>query len=101
MWIIVLYDLPTETVKNRKEAQAFRKKLLGFGFSMFQLSMYIRHAPSQDNCTKHENRVMENLPPEGKVCIFHMTDKQFGEMKLFHCTKPQENLKGPQQLLLF
>jgi len=31
MWVLVLYDLPTETKKMRKEAQNFRDKLIKDG----------------------------------------------------------------------
>jgi len=29
MWVLVLFDLPTETKKERKTAQDFRKKIMG------------------------------------------------------------------------
>ncbi|MHB8261019.1 MAG: CRISPR-associated endonuclease Cas2, partial [Bacteroidia bacterium] len=41
-----VYDLPTETKKERKVAARFRKELLQDGFSMFQFSMYVRHSAS-------------------------------------------------------
>ena len=36
MWVLVLFDLPTDTKKDRKEYALFRKKLLMDGFTMFQ-----------------------------------------------------------------
>ncbi len=101
MWLMVHYDLPTETTKNRKDANLFRKSLLGFGFSMFQFSMYIRHTPTRESCDMHAQRVRDIIPPEGKICIFRLTDKQFGEMEIYHGAKASEMPKGPQQLLLF
>ena len=35
MWILVLYDLPTETKKDRKIAAKFRKNIMADGFTMF------------------------------------------------------------------
>ncbi|MGV4474826.1 CRISPR-associated endonuclease Cas2, partial [Ornithobacterium rhinotracheale] len=35
MWILVSFDLPTETKLDRKRASKFRKQLLEDGFSMF------------------------------------------------------------------
>lgn len=29
MWVLVLFDLPTETKKERKAAADFRKKIIG------------------------------------------------------------------------
>src|SRR5690606_10848323 len=46
MWVLVLFDLPTETRKERKAAGMFRKKLLDDGFQMFQFSIYLRFCAS-------------------------------------------------------
>ena len=43
MWVMVFFDLPTETRKERKAASEFRKQLVSDGFNMFQFSIYIRH----------------------------------------------------------
>ena len=53
MWVFVLFDLPTETKKQRKAASDFRKKLLCDGFEMFQFSIYLRHCPSRENADVH------------------------------------------------
>jgi len=47
MWVLVFFDLPTETKKDRKIYTEFRKKLLSDGFSMFQFSIYLRHCASK------------------------------------------------------
>ena len=39
MWILVFFDLPTETKKERKAYTRFRKELMNDGFSMFQFPM--------------------------------------------------------------
>ena len=42
MWVLVFFDLPTDTRKNRKVAASFRKSLLTDGFEMFNsLFMYV------------------------------------------------------------
>ena len=38
MWILVLFDLPTETKKDKKAYTDFRKNLQKDGFTMFQFS---------------------------------------------------------------
>ena len=35
MWVLVLYDLPTETKANMKDANRFRKALIDDGFTLF------------------------------------------------------------------
>ncbi len=101
MWTIVMYDLPTETKKERKAAARFRKDLLRNGFNMFQFSMYIRHSPSSENAQVHKIRVLKRLPEQGKVGILQITDKQFGAMEIFYGKKPQQAPPVAQQLELF
>jgi CRISPR-associated protein Cas2 len=101
MWTLVMYDLPTETKKERKAAARFRKELQQDGFSMFQFSMYVRHSSSSENADVHSKRVKKNLPEHGKVGILQITDKQFAQIELFYGTKAVELPNVPQQLELF
>lgn len=101
MWVLVLFDLPTETKKERKAAGLFRKRLIDDGFTMFQFSIYLRHCPSRENSAVHIKRVKSSLPKQGKVCIFEITDRQFGMMEIFHGRKEIELPPPSQQLELF
>jgi CRISPR-associated protein Cas2 len=101
MWIMVLFDLPTETKKDRKNYADFRKKMMKDGFSMFQFSTYLRHCPSAENAEVHIQRIKKNLPPRGHVGILKITDKQFGEMQIFYGKEEKEKPPVPQQLELF
>jgi CRISPR-associated protein Cas2 len=101
MWVLVFFDLPTETKKDRKAAQDFRKKILGDGFAMFQFSIYLRHCASAENADVHIKRVQKILPEKGHVGIMCITDKQFGMMKIFQGTKPTITMNVPQQLEMF
>lgn len=101
MWVLVFFDLPTETKKQRSVASKFRKQLLDDGFTMFQFSIYIRHCPSRENADVHIKRVKKSLPPEGKVGILCITDKQFGQMELYFAQKETDLPQVPQQLELF
>jgi len=101
MWVLVFFDLPTETKKERKMASDFRKKLMTDGFTMFQFSIYLRHCASRENAEVHIKRVKNFLPERGQVGILCITDKQFGTMELFQSQK-EEPVKTPyQQLELF
>lgn len=101
MWVLVLFDLPTETRKDRKAATRFRKNLLDDGFAMFQFSIYLRFCASRENAAVHIRRTKMNLPKLGKVCIMQITDKQFGMIELFHSQKEVEPDQPSQQLELF
>lgn len=101
MWVMVLYDLPTETKAMRKAANLFRKRLEDDGFALFQFSIYLRHCPSRENANVHIQRVKSILPKEGKVAIMCITDKQFGNIELFQARNKKEPPPTFQQLELF
>ena len=101
MWILVFFDLPTETKKDRKAAAKFRKDLQGDGFVMFQFSIYIRHCASRENMEVHIKRVNSFLPEHGKVGLLYITDKQFGEMQVFYGKEEDKPQPVPVQLELF
>ena len=101
MWVLVLFDLPTETKKERKAYADFRKKILKDGFTMFQFSIYMRHCASRENADVHIKRVKSFLPDTGVIGIMCITDKQFGEIEIFHSRKPTKVEQPCQQLELF
>jgi CRISPR-associated protein Cas2 len=101
MWVLVFYDLPTETIKERKAAAKFRKNIMADGFTMFQFSIYVRHCASMENAQIHIKRVKSLLPENGNVGILCITDKQFSDIQLFYCKKEQKPNAPYQQLELF
>ena len=101
MWVLVFFDLPTETKKDRKASALFRKNLIKDGFTMFQFSIYIRHCASQENAMVHIKRVKSFLPDYGQVGIMCITDKQFGNIQLFYGKKQTEPESPGLQLELF
>lgn len=101
LWVMVFFDLPTETKKERKVYTQFRKNLLKDGFAMFQFSIYMRHCSSRENADVHIKRVKRFLPEKGHVGIMTITDKQFGMMEIFYGKKETEKATVPQQLELF
>lgn len=101
MWILVFFDLPTETKKDKKEHALFRKNLRLDGFTMFQMSIYVRHCASMENAEVHIKRLHSFLPQYGHVAIMCITDKQFGDIKIFYGKKPLPPNAPGQQLELF
>ena len=101
MWVLVLFDLPTETKKDRKAYSTFKKNLMNDGFVMFQFSIYIRSCNSIENANVHIKRVKSFLPEYGKVGIMCITDKQFGNIELYIGQKSQECKADGAQLELF
>lgn len=101
MWVLVLFDLPTETKKERKAYADFRKKILKDGFTMFQFSIYMRHCASRENADVHIKRVKSFLPEYGDIGIMCITDKQFGEIEIYHSREKKQVAQSCQQLELF
>ncbi len=101
MWVIVLFDLPTESNIEKRDYRLFRKKLLEDGFIMMQYSVYMRHSSSEKNAQVHVNRVKLYLPADGEVRIIKITDKQFGRIEVFYGKKRRPIEKAPEQLSIF
>jgi CRISPR-associated protein Cas2 len=101
MWLFVFFDLPTETKKDRRNAQQFRKNLIKDGFTMMQFSVYTRHCASSESADAHEKRVNALLPPLGKVSLLRITDKQYGNIANFWGRAELEKAPVPKQLELF
>lgn len=101
MWIVVLFDLPTDSPRARKQYTLFRKKLLNDGFSMMQYSVYYRHCASKENTQVHLKRVRAAVPPDGEVRVVQFTDKQFSQMEIYLGKRRKKTDEPPAQLEMF
>lgn len=101
MWLVVMFDLPVDSKKARKNYAFFRKHLLAGGFTKMQFSVYIRHCASKENALVHAGRVRQHIPPDGEVRIIAITDKQFERMDIFWGKLRKQPEPPPCQLELF
>ncbi len=100
--MIVFFDLPTITVKNKKDYVKFRRFLLKDGYVMLQWSVYCRIIAGKDAEKAHFNRIKNNLPPEGSVRCLTVTEKQYASIEILVGKPKKQELKvGGTQLLLF
>ena len=76
-WILVMFDLPVLTDRERKEATRFRNNLLDEGYLMIQFSVYARHCVSHEHLEKYLSKVKAFVPEAGNVRIMFMTDEQW------------------------
>ena len=80
---ILMFDLPVDTVAERREYRKFVKFLKKQGFVMFQESIYIKLSINE-NAVKNLKKVIDNnLPPKGMVSVLTVTEKQFNSMDYF------------------
>lgn len=101
MWLIAMFDLPVKTKKERKVATKFRKSLLEQGFTMMQLSVYMRFCSSAEAAQKHCRSIRKMLPDSGQVRVLTLTDRQFQKMENYIGIRSSPNESKPQQLLFF
>lgn len=101
MWIFIFFDLPTESQKDKKEYTQFRKKILQFGFSMFQFSIYWKQLSTIESTLRDIKRVKRILPSMGHIGILRLTDAQCEKMLIYYEKKEIKVKKPIQQLEFF
>lgn len=101
MWLLVTFDLPVETKKQRKAAHDFRIYLLDLGFEMSQLSNYLRFCNGKEQFDSYVRKIESNLPTRGDVFVFQFTDRQYENIVRFSDQSRRRRQKNPEQLALF
>lgn len=81
MRIMVLFDLPVLTEKQRRDYREFRKYLLKAGFFMMQESVYCKLVQNMGVAEVVQESIRKNKPGEGLVQILRVTEKQFAKME--------------------
>ena len=81
MRIMVLFDLPVFTEKQRKEYREFRKYLLKAGFFMLQESVYCKLVQNSGIADIVQENIRKNKPGEGLVQVLRVTEKQYSKME--------------------
>lgn len=101
MWILVMFDLPTETKPQRKAAGIFRHFLLDEGFERSQFSIYARFINGKEALETRVCRIERALPAHGDVQILSITDRQYRDIVHFSGQGRRSAKKNPSQLVLF
>lgn len=101
MWLMVMFDLPTETKKQRDEYHHFREGLLDDGFMQIQYSIYVRFCATDEVLQTHKKRVINALPSEWEVRMLAFTDKQYERMQVFYGNSLTPTETPPLQITLF
>lgn len=101
MWMLVTFDLPVDTQKQRKAATRFRNFLLDQGFEMSQFSNYMRFCNGREQFDTYARRIEANLPERGHVFLFQFTDRQYESVIRFSDQTRRTRQKNPGQLALF
>lgn len=100
MWLVVFFDLPVGSKKQRKIATRFRKFLIDEGYFMLQWSVYARICRGQDGISKHLSHLGGNLPHEGNIRALQVTDRQYSRMKMLVGSVSKSEKEAGKQLVL-
>lgn len=101
MWMMVMFDLPTETKQHRKSAFQFRTFLQKLGFEMVQFSVYMQATGTLESSQKFINTIVNNCPPVGDINILFFTDKQFSNVIHISNKESKALRTTPEQFELF
>ncbi|HTM78913.1 MAG TPA: CRISPR-associated endonuclease Cas2 [Devosia sp.] len=101
MWMLVTFDLPVESKKQRAAASKFRMGLLDLGFEMSQFSNYLRFCNGKEQFESYVRKIEAQLPEWGDVYIFQFTDRQYENIVRFSDQGRRAQKKNPDQMALF
>lgn len=80
MRLLLFFDLPMETAKDRTEYARFHKFLIKSGFIMMQKSVYSKLVINNVTSEAVKSKVAGNLPPAGIVELLEVTENQFSRI---------------------
>ena len=89
MRLLLFFDLPMETSKERKEYNRFHKFLLKNGFIMMQKSVYTKLVINNVTSLAVKQKVANNLPSSGVVEMLEITENQFSKIEYLVGTAQQ------------
>ncbi len=81
MRLLLFFDLPMITDKDRREYNRFRKFLIKNGFIMMQKSVYTKLVINNVTSVSVKQKVSSNLPKSGVVELLEITENQFSKIE--------------------
>lgn len=100
MRVLVFFDLPTQTLENKREYRNFRKMLIKNGFLMMQESVYCRMLITPTAGRSVIDIIRKNRPPEGIVQVMTVTEKQFSSMEYITGFHNSEVIDSDERLIV-
>lgn len=99
MRLIVFFDLPMQTDKDRREYTKFRKYLVRNGFIMMQKSVYSRLVINNVIGLAVKQRIKNNLPADGLVELLEITENQFSRIEYLIGEEQQLTIDSPDRII--
>lgn len=89
MRILVFFDLPVKTKRERRVATQFRNFLIKDGYYMIQFSVYARVCNGNDMVELHKQRLKQIIPKEGSIRVLVITERQYEKVEILLGKKNQ------------
>lgn len=96
----MFFDLPTETLENKREYRRFHKMLIKNGFLMMQESVYCRMLLTPGAGKSVIDTIRKNRPAEGIVQVMTVTEKQFAGMEYITGEHHSEVIESDERLIV-
>ena len=100
MRVLVFFDLPTETLEDKREYRKFRKLLIKNGFLMMQESVYCRMLLTPTAGKTVLDIIRKNRPKHGIVQVMSITEKQFASMEYITGENHSEVIDNDERLII-
>lgn len=81
MRVVVFFDLPVLTERNRKEYRDFRKFLIKSGFLMMQESVYCKLVQNGVAADLLVESIKKHKPSTGLIQLLKLTEKQYAKIE--------------------
>ena len=99
---MLMFDIPTKSKKEQKNASKFRTSLIKLGFFMMQFSVYVKICKGLSSTKSTVRAVKRILPPYGNIRVLTITEKQFDNMQiLLGEISYNEKMNDDKNFLLF
>ena len=100
MRTMVMFDLPTVSLEDKRNYRRFRKFLIENGFVMMQESIYTRILLNQTSQDAIVKLIKRNRPPAGTVQVMTVTEKQFARMEYIAGEKKTDVVNSDEKVVV-
>ena len=99
MRVIIFFDLPTLTAKDRREYRKFRNMLINEGFLMMQESVYCKLTLNYQSAESVLERVRKEKTSDGIIQSMVITEKQYSKIEYIIGKKNSKQIETTKRII--
>ncbi|MEL3908299.1 MAG: CRISPR-associated endonuclease Cas2 [Treponemataceae bacterium] len=100
MRVLVFFDLPMLTRKEKSNYRDFRRYLIKNGFVMMQKSVYSKIVLNLTAQKTVVSNLKKNKPPTGLVEVLTVTEKQYSKIEIITGENKNEYLQNDKRIIV-